>query len=166
MKPIFSIDPGNTESAYVVYFPDTHTLGNFDKLANEQLREILTESLQWPHHYAIEMIASYGMPVGASVFETCLWIGRYTEIIKRRGEASTLVYRKDVKRHLCGSLKAKDGNIRQAIIDQFPATGGGKNPVIGIKSKPGPLFGVSADVWAALGVALTFHANQQGRAAA
>lgn len=164
-RPIFAIDPGNTESAYCVYFPDTHTLGDFGKVENAMLREILQNSFQWPHEYAIEMIASYGMPVGASVFETCLWIGRFQEMIKRRDEPVSLVYRKAVKIHLCGSHQAKDANIRQAIIDQFPATGGGKNPVVGIKSKPGPLFGVSADVWSAIAVALTF-ANQQARAAA
>lgn len=164
MKPIFAIDPGNEFSAFVVYHTDSHTLGDFGKVENQTLRELLKESKQWDYDYCIEMIASYGMPVGASVFETCLWIGRFTEIIKPQDP--TLVYRKDVKMHLCKSLKAKDGNIRQAIIDRFPASGGGKNPEIGIKSRPGPLFGVSNDVWAALGVALTQSANRKrGRAA-
>src|SRR5690625_5398507 len=167
-KPIFAIDPGNTQSAYAVCFPDTHTLGAFGKVKNHELRDILKDSLQWEYRYAIEMIASYGTPVGASVFETCLWIGRFTEIVERGGKASSLVYRKDVKMHLCNSTKAKDGNIRQAMIERCPATGGGKKPVIGIKSNPGPMYGASADMGGAFGVALTFSATfeHQNRAAA
>lgn len=98
---------------------------------------------------AIEMIASYGMPVGREVFETCLWIGRF---IEAWGGPYTLVYRRDVKLHLCGQARAKDGNVRQAIIDRF----GGKQSAIGNKKTPGPLYGVSGDVWQALAVAITF----------
>lgn len=162
-KPIFAIDPGNELSAYCVYFPDTHALGDFGKVPNEELREILKARMDWNHHYAIEMVASYGMPVGKSVFDTCLWAGKFMQIIESRGHSVELIYRKQVKIELCGSLKAKDGNVRQAIIDRFPATGGGANPTIGIKTNQGPLFGVSKDVWAALGVALTYHAQIQPR---
>lgn len=109
---------------------------------------------------AIEMIASYGMPVGKEVFETCVWIGRF---IQSWGDSTPvkLVYRKDVKMRLCGSMKAKDANIRQALIDLFPATGGGKTPQIGTKSKPGPLYGVSTHIWPALAVAVTVAAKQE-----
>lgn len=161
IKPIFAIDPGNTESAYCIYAPESHTVLGFAKIPNFEMRAVIQSSLQSPHSYAIEMIASYGMPVGADVFETCLWIGRFKEILESSGESAELVYRKSVKMHLCNSVRAKDSNVRQAIIDQFPAAGGGKLPQVGIKSKPGPLFGVSGDVWAALGVALTF-ANSNG----
>lgn len=103
---------------------------------------------------ALEMVASYGMSVGKDIFETVRWIGRLQQAY-RDPEAVMLIYRRDVKMHLCGSAKAKDGNIRQALLDLFPATGGGKTPQVGIKSKPGPLFGVSTHAWAALGVAIT-----------
>jgi len=111
------------------------------------------------------MIASYGMAVGREVFETCLWIGRFMECA-RDPEAVNLVYRRDVKLHLCGTSKAKDANIRQALLDMFPRTGGGKTPQVGTKGQPGPLFGVSSHAWAALGVAVTAaHALQQRIAA-
>jgi hypothetical protein len=100
------------------------------------------------------MIASYGMAVGKEVFETCVWIGRFIENW-RDPDAAKLVYRKDVKMFLCGTTKAKDANIRQALIDSYPATGGGAIPQIGTKNAPGPLYGVSSHVWPALGVALT-----------
>ena len=64
------------------------------------------------------------------------------------------IYRMDVKMYLCNNTRAKDGNIRQAIIDRYPANGGGKTPQIGTKKHPGPLYGVSKDVWSALAVAI------------
>ena len=103
---------------------------------------------------AVEMIASYGMAVGREVFETCVWIGRFLQSW-RDPDAVLLVYRKDVKIHLCGTTKAKDANIRQALLDSYPATGGGATPQVGTKSYPGPLYGVSSHVWPALAVAVT-----------
>jgi hypothetical protein len=114
------------------------------------------------------MVASYGMAVGKDVFETVYWIGRFCEAaersLARQGEreaAHHRVYRLDVKLHLCKDSRAKDGNIRQALIDRFPATGGGKTPQIGVKSQPGPLFGIKSHLWAALGVAVTFADKQE-----
>lgn len=159
MKPIIAIDPGNTESAYVVYCANEHSILAKGKVPNEQMAEILGAAVFAGHVVAIEMIASYGMPVGKDVFETCLFIGRLVQICKDRNCEPFLIFRRSVKMHLCNSVRANDGNIRQALIDRFEPTGGGKNPVVGIKSKPGPLFGFAKDMWAALGVALTFSAG-------
>jgi len=102
-------------------------------------------------HIAIEMIASQGMPVGRETFETCVWIGRFIQAF-HNGQDHTLIYRGVVKDVLCGSRKAKDANIRQALLDKYPCTGGGKTPQIGTKSQPGPLFGISTHAWPALAV--------------
>jgi len=104
-------------------------------------------------HMAIEMIGSYGMSVGKTIFETCVWIGRFIAV---NMTTYSLIERRFVKRHVCNSPHAKDKNIRQALIDRFPATGGGKIPQIGTKTLPGPLYGFSKDQWAALGVAVTW----------
>lgn len=107
-----------------------------------------------PSHMAIEMIASYGMPAGASLFETCVWIGRFWQVAVETGWTCQKVYRKDVKLWLCGTNRAKDSNVRQALLDKFPRTGGGKTPQVGTKKQPGPLFGFAGDMWAALAVAM------------
>jgi hypothetical protein len=60
-----------------------------------------------------------------------------------------------VKLHLCGTNKAKDANVRQALLDMFPRTGGGAVPQVGTKKEPGPLYGISTHAWPALGVAIT-----------
>ena len=112
------------------------------------------------------MPACYGMAVGRTVFDTCRWVGRFQDRFESKSDIlSHLVYRKaqnkedgieGVCMHICKNNRAKDSNVRQAIIDRYPATGGGKTPQIGTKAQPGPLYGVSADVWAALAVAITF----------
>lgn len=154
---VLAIDPGNTHSGYCIYDTEAKSVVARGKMPNENLR---AEILFRPNadHLAIEMIASYGMAVGKSVFDTCVWIGRYIECW---GRDHTRVYRKDVKMHLCGDSRAKDGNIRRSLIDRFPATGGGKEPSIGTKKQPGPLYGFSGDMWAALGVAVTYAETMQ-----
>lgn len=108
-----------------------------------------------------EWIQSMGMAVGKSVFDTCRWIGVFEAKAESLGIPMHLVYRRDVKMHLCGSTKAKDGNVRQAILDLYPATGGGKTPQIGTKSQPGPLYGITSHAWAALGLGLTFQYSER-----
>lgn len=154
---ILAIDPGTTQSGWVLY--DTPSMLHF---AGRVLHCGVCKNHDMLYHVerathdqiAIEMIASYGMAVGREVFETCVWIGRFTQAW-RDPEAVQYVYRRDVKLHLCGSPRAKDPNVRQALIDLFPATGGGKVPQVGTKGAPGPLYGVSSHVWPALGVAVT-----------
>jgi len=143
---IFAIDPGPTESAFVVW-DGSRILGKA-KMPN---LEVLEAMKAWPcDAFVTECIASYGMAVGAEVFETCIWTGRYIQA--RNGNMSRL-YRKDVKMHLCHSMRAKDSNIRQALIDRLGAPG--------TKKTPGATYGVSKDIWAALAVAVTFYDRQQ-----
>lgn len=152
MKVILAIDPGTTESGWVIL--ENGVPVEFGKHDNEYVLERvygrhLAPTL--PTRMAIEMVASYGMPVGAEVFETCVWAGRF---IEAWGGGEERVYRRDVKLHLCGQARAKDANIRQALIDRF---GPGKDAAIGRKATPGPCYGISGDVWAALALAVTVH---------
>ena len=151
---IFAIDPGTEQSGWVVMIDGA--IIDSGVWSNEELLKRVA-ILPWDYVLAIEMIASYGMAVGKEVFATCVWIGRYMQA-SRNPDAVRLVFRKDVKLHLCGSPRAKDPNIRQALIDLYEPTGGGKTPQIGTKAKPGPLFGVSTHAWPALGVAVTVQA--------
>lgn len=153
-RGILAIDPGTEKSGWCVF-----DLGAVIRSGVAPNPELLTY-LQRGHfringyRLAIEMVASYGMPVGREVFETVRWIGRFQQAW-HSPEAVELVYRRDVKLYLCGSPRAKDANIRQALLDMFPRTGGGKTPQIGTKAQPGPLYGVSSHAWSALAVALT-----------
>ena len=153
---ILAIDPGNIESGYaLIEMPDFKLL-EFGKVKNEELLEIIeNDKFDGFFKVAIEMVASYGMAVGKSVFDTCVWIGRFVQALANDGV--DYVYRKDEKMCLCGSMKAKDSNIRQALIDRY-AKHDFKNGK-GVKNNPDTFYGVSKDVWQAIAVGVTYYEN-------
>lgn len=144
---ILAIDPGPVQSAYVVW--DDERVAERGIVPNAEMLEITRQQVWLSDQCAIEMVASYGMPVGREVFETVLWAGRFYQAwVQDRGfPEPTLVYRLTVKQHLCHDSRAKDANIRQALIDRLGAPG--------TKKKPGATYGIKADEWAALALAVT-----------
>ncbi len=146
---IIAIDPGNVQSAYVLM--EDYKPVEFGKVDNDQLRTLIIrhcDPLCASHVdcVVIEMIGHYGtgMPAGKTVFDTCVWIGRFDQVA---GYAS-MILRPTVKAHLCGSARAKDGNVRQALIDRFG--------VVGTKKDPGWFYGFHADIWQAYAVGVTY----------
>ena len=154
-RTVIAVDPGPEKSGWCLY-QDGAVIDSGVMLNDEMVPYLECQTRLCT--LAIEMIASYGMAVGREVFETCVWIGRFQQAW-HEPEKVQKVYRKDVKLHLCGTTKAKDSNIRQALIDLFAATGGGKTPQIGTKGQPGPLYGISSHAWPALAVAITWSAK-------
>jgi hypothetical protein len=144
---LLAIDPGTTQSGFAVY-GQGRVFCSGVKANEEMLSVVRDHAPACPgveiDRLAIEMIASYGMAVGREVFETCVWIGRFVEAWKGRHQ---LVYRQQVKLHLCGTPRAKDPNIRQALLDRLGPQG--------TKKAPGPTYGVKSHAWAALAVAVT-----------
>lgn len=147
---LLAIDPGNIESAYVLMDYECKPI-RLAKEVNEKALRILDDSRI--KEVRIEMIASYGMPVGYEVFETCLFIGR---IIQRCIDLKLnyeLIYRKEVKVNLCGTTKAKDSNVTQALVDRFAR--GQNNKGKGTKKEPGWFYGFKKDIWQAYAVGVT-----------
>lgn len=157
---IIGIDPGNKASAFVLMDAKTLRPLACGKNDNELMYCDMVSALTNAYlnygvgalHYAVEMIASYGMPVGAEVFDTCRWIGTLEERLKSHDVR--LIYRKDEKLTLCKSMKATDATIKQALIDRFAK--GEKNYGKGTKAAPGWFYGFRADVWQAYAVGVTY----------
>ena len=70
---IMAIDPGNVYSAYCILDAE-YKLYEFAKTENKTVMKKLLDILDDLDEVVIERIASYGMPVGRDVFETCEWI--------------------------------------------------------------------------------------------
>ena len=156
---VIAIDPGPTQSALVVWDDYQEKLGQVWYKDNNEIVAILKSwrTLEKNCTLVIEKMQSFGMAVGAEVFNTCIWIGRFMEAYG--ADNTSLITRIEVKMHHCHTAKAKDGNVRQAIIDRF----GGKEKAIGKKHSPGPLHGISGDKWSALAIALTYWDTHQGK---
>lgn len=169
---VIGIDPGPTESAYSVF--DGQSVLESATVRNGELILLLPKLLERkPKLIGIEMIASYGMAVGAEVFETCVFIGELKmwfdlwndhyydceEDVKYER-----FYRKQIVQHICGSVRAKDTNVKVALIDRIgPPHVEKMEPRIGKRGQelkpvkvrvPGPTYGVTGDAWAATAVAV------------
>lgn len=163
---IFAIDPGNTDSAYCLMEGETYVPLRFVKAPNAEVRKALEAALcdyGLDVTVVIERISSYGMAVGREVFETCEWVGRFTEIAQRHGVPVEYVYRRDEKLTICGDPRANDSNIRRALIDRF-ARFDFKNGK-GTRQSPDWFYGFKADCWSAYAVAVSFVDMQKEKCA-
>lgn len=148
--PLLAIDPGPEESAFVLI--DGGRVCAHGKYQNPAvLGAIMRERVPEPV-LVIETFQPRGQPLYAQLIDTARWTGRFEEAARSRGYAVRFVVREAVKRHILGTNKGSDANVRAAIIDRF----GGKAEAIGSKAHPGPLYGIKADVWQALALAITY----------
>ena len=170
MKITIGIDPGNIESAMSIY--DGTRIVFCQKIPNKTDSDVEWDFFDtFKHQYIlahkefsmgglvekvfIETIQSYGMPVGQEVFETCFYIGRLQLLLEQNNIPYEMVKRSDIKLHHCGTTRAKDTNIKAALIERF----GDK----GTKSAPGFFFGVTGDGWSACAIAIHGHDKLNGR---
>lgn len=170
MNYILAIDPGNVQSGYAILSADENDITQIiesGKIQNEKLREFMKYCYNTalngdnkPDMLAIEMIGHYGqgMAAGATTFDTCIWIGRFLETAERdmglvEEKNIHRIMRRHEKINLCGSMKAKDKDIKQALVDRFAL--GQPNYGKGTKSAPGFFFGVAKDAWQAVAVGTT-----------
>lgn len=158
---VLGIDPGDGQSAYALIDSETCRPAEIGIAPNDDLRIMLPALAIGAQAVGVEMIASYGMPVGREVFETCVWIGRFQERLFEADMGVELIYRREAKLHHCGSVKATDSNIRRALVDQYAP--GVSNYGKGSKATPGWFYGFADDIWAAYAVATLVADRRNGR---
>lgn len=151
MSIILAIDPGSFQSGYVVW-DGSRVLEN-GVCPNDDMLVMIGNWYMWNADVlAIENVGHYGlgMPAGKDVFDTCRWIGRFTQHWLDRNpdkpRMAVCILRPSVKTHLCGTPRSKDANVRQSVIDRL-----GKP---GTKKAPGVTFGVTSHSMQALALAL------------
>lgn len=160
-KYLLAIDPGNIESAYALIDAETYAPVQFEKLPNAMMRKYISSQLALCNQteVVIEQVQHYGtgMAAGESTFDTCFEAGRFAQITDQiTGQEATRVRRPTVKSMICGTPRAKDANVIQALKDRFGEKGTKKNP--------GWFYGFKADCWQAyaLGVAWLDMRKEQG----
>lgn len=165
---VLAIDPGTTQSAWCLLDDDGMPVG-FGIAQNESVLHNLPSCFGYEADVCvIEMVQNYGTAVGQDVFRTIWWTGRFAQAwFLTYGKEPDELLRSAVKLHLCGRVaKVTDSNVRQSLINVYGGEGGEK-AAVGRKASPGPCYGITKDVWAALAVGVTAQARfkQQARAA-
>jgi len=170
-KYILGIDPGNKQSAFCLCSPDLHPL-EFGKYENTTLLAFNPDAFEGKISAAllnqncdtdntivvIENIESFGMAVGRSVLDTCIYIGELRRHFMTYGYKVEYVFRHEEKMTICHSVKANDATIKQALVDRFaPDT---SNHGKGTKKEPGFFYGFKADCWSAFAICCTYHDKQ------
>ncbi|MCX5691553.1 MAG: hypothetical protein NTV94_17470 [Planctomycetota bacterium] len=175
MTLVMAVDPGPQQSAYVTVRPHPNAIGglqivDFCISDNANIKADIWGFSSLPpeeRRLVIEQIASMGMSVGAETFETCVWTGRFMETFEAGSQTTAhRIPRVPIKVHLCGTAKAKDANVRQALIDRFGGSSALRKPKAAKKNRhgavivpavdPGPLAGISSHCWAALALACVY----------
>ena len=166
-KYVVAIDPGSVESGVILVrsedcFPIAFTkmpnVGIFDFIYQDLMGLVDKEEINCflgsdDVHIVIEKFQSYGMQVGQTTMNAIWWAGRFYEWALCCGLSVSQVFRKDVKMDLCGVMRAKDKNIKAALIERFAT--GQSNYGKGNKKNPGWFYGFKADIWSAYAVAVT-----------
>lgn len=150
---LLAIDPGNEMSAYCL-MDENYKVIEAGKVENSVLIDYIWLKAGQIDHIAVEMIASYGMPVGAEVFETCVMIGKIERTADQKEIEHSRVFRADEKLCICKNSRAKDSNIRAALIERFARHD--KKRGTGTKKNPDHFYGISKDMWAAFAVGTVY----------
>jgi len=101
----------------------------------------------------VEWLQCYGAGVGQSVLRTAQFTGEVKERCRELHCEYHEMTRPEVLRELVGTTRGiSKAVVRRAVLDMFPATGGGAEPAIGTKDNHGPLFKMrgAAHAWDAL----------------
>lgn len=149
---ILAIDPGPEKSAFVHW--DGKVIVSKGILKNGFLRGQMqcNENIEI---LVIEQIKSYGMAVADSIFDTVFWTGRFCEAWS--GLMFYRVPRMDVKMHLCHDSRARDSNIRTALIDRFGKPGTKKEPNLTYGETGEKEDKMKADMWQAFALAVYWY---------
>ena len=156
---ILAIDPGETESAAVLFSGMDQPIV-CELKPNPLIRQLIvsnaTLAVESGVQLAIECAAGYGVPISMNLIKAIEWYGRFAEAWLQQdpGTFALKVPRGVVKNHLDNAKT--DAQVRDALIHRW----GGLERAMGPgqrrnKQWSGLLSRVHEDCWAALAVAVT-----------
>jgi hypothetical protein len=153
---VLGLDPGTTESGWVLWEQVTGFPGEVLEKGKGVNEAALLFAKEGGDLVVIEQFKCYGNAVGDETLAAVRWSGRFEQAAIESGAQVLFLPRKTVVTHLCGNPRAKDGNVRQALIDRLGPPG--------TKKKPGPTYGIANDMWSALALCIVGLDLKEGRA--
>ncbi len=159
---ILAIDPGSEQSAAVIYDDGEIIWHAF--LPNEEMIMRMFEYAYSGTHLAIEYTKAHTLQFKGKnrsffpqqVLDTARWVGRFEQAF---GGPFTEIDRRQVKQTLGVPPNGTDAHVNAALYDRFGD--GTRKSAVGTKKNPGPCYGLKADLWQALAVAVTFADQQE-----
>ena len=149
-KVLMSIDPGTSESAYVIVNIDDYRILDKGKVSNDKMIEIVKTG--YYDYLVVEGMSSYNQPIGQETMDTIFFSGRLFQIAEDR---AYVIKRRDVKTHFELPKKCNaDSYIRIVLIDRFARSD--KKTGRGTKASPDFFYGVTADIWQSFALAVTW----------
>lgn len=177
---IMAIDPGTTESAYVI-LDDQYQIISADKVGNDVILSIIAdapgldaviiEDIE-PRYSSTDRSAA-GAVMGQSTIETIKAFGRFSWQASLRGLMVGSIFRRDersclipTKRNGLPPLpetapKHADGQIRASLIRRFARHDQERGR--GTKANPDTFFGFHGDMWQAMAVGVTWLDREKWR---
>lgn len=159
---ILAIDPSCNESAFVLFEENTLRPIDMGFLPQDDMLNYLNKLIEKfdtevKLKLAVETIQFLGGTAGSTVFRTCILVGRILERASLSGIYSDIkeIYRKEEKINLCGTMRANDKRIKDALVSRFAK--GVQNIGKGTKKNPGWFYGFKKDLWQAYAVGITYY---------
>lgn len=149
-KRLLSVDPGPVRSGFtlVEQGTDPPRVCHFGKIPNEELLGGISGHARGSCDVVVETMSGLKKKAGADTFLTLTWGGRFLQMAICSGQRAELVSRQKVKGYLTKGISGDDTKVRKALLTIY----GGEEAALGCKASPGPLYGVTYDVWQALGL--------------
>jgi len=185
MNTILALDPGSTRTGWCLFDLDNGVPVKWGDDENGKVTNLIERD--W-NPVVCEFPYPRGQTPSWQLFETCEWAGRFHQVVSERAGGFIKMDRDDIKKCICGSSRAKDPQVRKALIDIFggerclsigkcPACKGKGGSGRGKKRAlcgacdgsgavpPGLLSTMTGDAWQALAVAVTFHRKGASKSA-
>ena len=178
---IMAIDPGTTESAYVI-LDDQYQIFSADKVGNDVILSIIAdapgldaviiEDIE-PRYSSTDRSAA-GAVMGQSTIETIKAFGRFSWQASLRGLMVGSIFRRDERSCLIPTKKNglpplpetapkhADGQIRVSLIRRFARHDQERGR--GTKANPDTFYGFHGDMWQAMAVGVTWLDQAKWRA--
>jgi hypothetical protein len=150
---VYAIDPGPEVSHLIGYEPDTRQVFTALSLPSEALaRELEWRAEDGKAILLVERVAAQGQAVSQHTFDTAEWVGRFVQAWRGAGGGTCRrIFRREVKLWILARASGTDAQIRAAVLDRF----GGPKAKGTVRAK-GPLYGLRADQFQALALAVTY----------
>jgi len=153
---VIGVDPGEKKSALVLLKQNNAkdwVIVTKKILPNREVDLLVLAALQLgsgQKHVVIEEMVNYNQKVGASVFDTCEWIGRFKQSWENEPNSFVVsMPRRAAVGYLCEFGKSgSDKYVKEALIKRFGSPG--------TKAAPGVLYEFSSHTWSALAIAVTY----------